>query len=182
VTAAVPTPPAAQVRALLDRAANGHLNPDEQRLAGQLLRQARAASYRTAALDEVRDALTAAGHGRAEVTDWPDVMPALTDLIAERDRYRAAWQSARRRAVQRHNLARHNNGQTSAAVHRALAAETERDQLRKQLAARVEPGTVDCPRCPAPAGRRCKSPSGQIVNWHSERIIRAQQQAAGVGQ
>jgi hypothetical protein len=156
VTTAVPSPSAAQARASL---------------AGV----SRAASHRTACLDEVRDALTHAGHGRAQVDDWPDVMPALTDLIAERDRLRQQLDSSHE--ADRRML---DSNKTLAAERyewqeRALAAE-------KQLAARVEPGTVDCPRCPARAGRRCKSPSGQIVNWHSERTIAAQQAGAGVGQ
>lgn len=42
-----------------------------------------------AQLEEARDLLSNAGHNRAHGDDWPDTIPALQELIAERDQLRA---------------------------------------------------------------------------------------------
>lgn len=71
------------------RAERDQARDERDRLRAERDKLSESVSWRTADMDEVRDALTNAGHGRAQVTDWPDVMPALRDLIAERDYLRS---------------------------------------------------------------------------------------------
>lgn len=90
-------------------------------LAAVLPRERRAASYDKAALDEVRDTLAHAGHGRCETEDWPDVLPALHDLIAERDRLAAMLAQVREYAELAANSCRVNVGQTGEDILRILS-------------------------------------------------------------
>lgn len=48
-----------------------------------------AVSQYSGQLEEARDLMSNAGHNRAHLDDWPDIIPALQDLIAERDQLRA---------------------------------------------------------------------------------------------
>ncbi len=61
-----------------------------QPLAEQLATAQAAARERADILEEARDQMEAAGHRRAHGDDWPDINPAIKDLIAERDRLAAA--------------------------------------------------------------------------------------------
>lgn len=180
------TPSAAQVAALINRAASGRLLPAEQRMLGDLLTQARASlAGQGAALTRARATLAATiaerDELRAELVQTETALNTrrqqLVEARAERDESRAKVDEMRsivnEIALQRDELRQ-----------RLITLGRERDALRQQLAARDDqhaPATVDCPRCPAKAGRPCRAPSGQQVPYHSPRRIAAQQ-AAGVGQ
>lgn len=77
-----------------------------------------------------------------------------------------------------HGLAISNQQQFEIQQQRATAAERERDAFRHQLTDRVAAAAVDCPQCPARAGRPCRAPSGQQTTYHARRRIAAQQAAA----
>lgn len=53
-----------------------------------------AVSQYSGQLEEARDLMSNAGHNRAHLDDWPDIIPALQELIAERDQLRTVARAA----------------------------------------------------------------------------------------
>lgn len=109
-------------------------------------------SWHRATLVAAREAITAAGHGRAQVSDWPDVMPALNDLIAERDYLRSDAPEQDRDRARRVAVALENElAEATAAIDRVRALHTpEPDGTGGQVCGVCCIGTWDCESFPWP--------------------------------
>jgi hypothetical protein len=89
----------AQIRASFERTTHpawrdttdvGWLLARVDQLTADLAKAREAAKQRSDMLEEARDLLESNGHPRVHGDDWPDIIPAITALIAERDRLREA--------------------------------------------------------------------------------------------